>query len=233
MKSNKSELTRWSHNFGQFSGYAIAIVMALVPVIMSWYYGIWPKVEYVMPGFLALFSLMASFGIAECLAYPPIMGPAGVYMAYLTGNTSALKMPCAISAMKITDVKFGTDEGNAVAMLSVGISTLTVTIVIIMGVILAVPLEPVLKSPVLAPSINSVVPAILGALLCSVIVGNLKYYVLPLIAAVLLLAFTKINTALIIVILLAISLSNGFLLKSYADKKNKANLGEPVVKLES
>lgn len=231
MKSNKSELTNWSHNFGQFSGYTIAIVMALIPVIMSWYYDIWPKAEYVMPGFLALLSLMGSFGVAECLAYPPIMGPAGVYMAYLTGNTSALKMPCAISAMKITDVKFGTDEGNAVAMISVGVSTLTVTVVIIMGVILAVPLEPVLKSPVLAPSINSVVPAILGGLLGSVIYGNLKYYVLPLVAAVLLLAFTQINTALIIVILLVVSLSNGILLKSYLYKRNKDNFVKSTEKL--
>lgn len=85
----------------------------------------------------------------------------------------------------------------------------------------------------LAPSINSVVPAILGALLGSVIVGNLKYYILPLIAAVFLLAFTKINTALIIVILLAISLSNGFLLKSYTDNKNKAQLVESAEKFES
>ena len=53
--------------------------------------------------------------------------------------------------------------------------------VIALGVLLLIPLEPVLSSPVLAPAFNNVVPALFGALAYQYFRKGLKIAVVPLV----------------------------------------------------
>ncbi|MEL7647111.1 MAG: hypothetical protein AAGU76_03415 [Sedimentibacter sp.] len=213
--NNKSNLfNNWVHKFGLISGFTILLLMLAVPVISCTLYNMWPNLRSLIPSFISVAMLMLPFCIAECIAYPPIIGSGAVYMAYITGNTTALKMPCAISALKIAGVKQGTVESDAVSLVAVGTSTLTVTIVIIIGMLLSTQLAPILNSPVLKPGFNNLLPSIFGALAVGSIMGKVKYFITPFIVALFFAKFTHISSAYYMLIAIVASAVIGSILHS-------------------
>ena len=98
-----------------------------------------------------------------------MLGVGGSYLSFLTGNVTNMKIPCAMNARDIAGTKPGTAEDEIISTLSVATSAITTTVVIVLGVVLLVPLQPVLQSETLLPAFNNVVPALFGAL-------GLKYF---------------------------------------------------------
>lgn len=81
-------------------------------------------------------------------------------------------------------LKPGTPENEIISTISVATSAIVTTLVIVAGVILMIPLRPVLENPVLVPAFDNVVPALFGAL-------GLKYFMKsPKIAAIPVLSMT-------------------------------------------
>ena len=75
-----------------------------------------------------------------------------------------MKIPCAMNAKELVDAKSGTAENEVIATLSIATSALVTIVVLALGVVLLIPLQPVLQSPVLAPAFDNVVPALFGAM---------------------------------------------------------------------
>ena len=98
-----------------------------------------------------------------------MLGAGGSYLAFITGNVTNMKIPCAINARDIAKTKVGTPENEIISTLSVATSAIVTTLVIVVGVVLMIPLRPVLENPVLVPAFDNVVPALFGAL-------GLKYF---------------------------------------------------------
>ena len=80
----------------------------------------------------------------------------------------------------ITEAEAGTQESEIVSTLSIAASAMTTTAVIALGVLLLIPLQPVLSSPVLAPAFDNVVPALFGALAFQYFRKGIKIVALPL-----------------------------------------------------
>ena len=74
-----------------------------------------------------------------------------------------------MNARDIAGTKIGTPENEIISTISIATSAIVTTLVIVVGVILLVPLQPVLQNEVLLPAFNNVVPALFGAL-------GLKYF---------------------------------------------------------
>lgn len=122
--------------------------------------------------------------IVEFLVYTPMLGVGGSYLAFITGNVTNMKIPCAMNARDIAKTKVGTPENEIISTISVATSAIVTTLVIVAGVILMIPLRPVLENPVLVPAFDNVVPALFGAL-------GLKYFMKsPKIAAIPVLSMT-------------------------------------------
>ena len=68
-------------------------------------------------------------------------------------------------------------------------SSIVTTIIIALGVLLIVPLQPVLESPVLKPAFDQILPALFGALGVALISKNWKLAVAPVILMLLLFVF--------------------------------------------
>ena len=58
----------------------------------------------------------------EPISYFLIVGVAGTYMAFVSGNISNLRIPCAMIAQKAAGVEPGTDKGSIVATLGMAVS---------------------------------------------------------------------------------------------------------------
>ena len=106
-------------------------------------------------------------------AATPMLGAGGGYLAFITGNLINMKIPCAVNARDIVGAKTGTPENEIISTLSIATSSLVTIVVLALGVLLLVPLQPVLQSPALQPAFENVVPALFGAMAYKYFRGNM------------------------------------------------------------
>ena len=171
---------RSTHRLGR-----IAIVLTLVmllgaPFVMGAYLSAMPDLGAFARGFMSIGVVYLVSCIAEYLIYVPMLGAGGSYLAFITGNLINMKIPCAVNARDIVGAKSGTAENEIISTLSIATSSLVTIVVLALGVVLLIPLQPLLQSPALQPAFDNVVPALFGAMACKYYRGNLKIAVVPL-----------------------------------------------------
>lgn len=163
------EFNKGLHRIGKAMMVLTIILLTGVPFLIA----IMNQVTIDGKGFLAgminIGFLYIAISVVEFLIYTPMLGVGGSYLAFVTGNVTNMKIPCAMNARDIAGTEVGTPENEIVSTLSVATSAIVTMLVIVVGVILLIPLQPVLQSEVLAPAFDYVVPALFGAL-------GLKYF---------------------------------------------------------
>lgn len=169
-----------THTLGRFCCAAALILMLASPFVMGIYLGGMPDFSAFAKGFLAIGLVYLVSCIAEYLIYVPMLGAGGTYLAFITGNLINMKIPCAVNARDIVGAKSGTPENEIISTLSIATSSLVTILVLAAGVMLLIPLQPVLQSPVLAPAFDNVVPALFGAMAYKYYKGNMRIAVFPL-----------------------------------------------------
>ncbi|MCR5230839.1 MAG: hypothetical protein K6D03_12010 [Solobacterium sp.] len=158
-----------THRLGRILTASVLILLLAAPYVIGIYLKAMPNIPAVLKAFLGVGIVYLVSGIVEYLIYVPMLGAGGSYLAFITGNLINMKIPCAINARDIVGVKSGTPENEIIATLSIATSSLVTIIVLALGVLLMIPLQPVLQSPALQPAFENVVPALFGAMAC-------KYY---------------------------------------------------------
>ena len=157
------------HRLGRFLMLTTIAMLVSVPFIFGAIYGITPDLKGFLAGYAKVVIIYLPVSFVEFLVYAPMLGVGGSYISFITGNVTNMKIPCAMNAQDIAGTKHGTPEAEIVSTISTATSAIVTTLVIVAGVILMVPLQPVLQSDVLLPAFNNVVPALFGAL-------GLKYF---------------------------------------------------------
>lgn len=158
-----------THKLGRWLTVLVLVLLLAAPFAIGLYLGAMPNLGAAVKAFLGVGLVYLVSGIVEYLIYVPMLGAGGSYLAFMTGNLINMKIPCAINARDIVGVKSGTAENEIIATLSIATSSLVTILVLAVGVLLMIPLQPVLQSPVLQPAFENVVPALFGAMAC-------KYY---------------------------------------------------------
>ena len=77
-----------------------------------------------------------------------------------------LKMPCVLNAQKVAKVDQGTAEGDAVALIATAVSSI-VTIIMAIGLLLIVQLQPLLENKNVATASDYIMPALFGCMALS------------------------------------------------------------------
>lgn len=209
-KGKESELfEKQVHLYGRVTGTIVFFTVILFCTYMSFKFGVFPKLEYILQPIITMVLIMTSFFIGEMIAFPPILGPGSLYISYITGNVTTMKMPCAISALKMAGIPTGTEKGNAVAIVAVGTSNLVSVAIVSLGILFIVPLTPFLTSPTVQPFFNNVVPALFGALGGAWMIDNWKFSISPLIVAFLGLIVFGIKTQWVLLTCIIVSICAG------------------------
>ena len=157
------------HRLGRIMLIVATILLVAVPFVVGAINGVMPEGKGFLSGFARVAVIYIPVFIVEFLVYTPMLGAGGSYLTFLTGNVTNMKIPCVMNACDIAGTKPGSAEQEIVSTISVATSAIVTTLVIVAGVILLAPLQPVLQSPVLRPAFDNVVPALFGAL-------GLKYF---------------------------------------------------------
>ena len=135
-------------------------------------------------------------GIIEIFTYVPMLGAGGAYLSFVTGNISNLKLPCALDAMERAEVKPSSEEGEIISTISIAVSSIVTTFIIILGVILMIPLTPILESEALSAAFAQLLPALFGGLSVVFISKNPKLSAAPvLLMLVLFIAVPALNAS--------------------------------------
>lgn len=178
-----------------FSGRIWTLLMLAVficfPLAVSVYYDAWPPVSNFFKGFGAVALLFYPTAIIEVTAYSPMLGSGGMYLSFVTGNITNLKLPCALAAMDTSKVRATSEEGEVVSTIAIATSSIVTTIIIALFVIPLRSLLPLLTADnsVFAPAFQQVLPALFGALGASYFAKHWKISIVPIIACVLVLIF--------------------------------------------
>ena len=169
-----------THLIGRIVSVVTLILLIGAPFALGVILGAMPDVGAVAKGFVSVGLVWMVSGVAEYLIYTPMLGAGGGYLAFITGNLINMKIPCAISARDMVGAKTGTAENEVISTLSIAASSLVTILVLALGVLLLVPLQPILQSEVLQPAFANVVPALFGAMAYKYFRGNMKIAVTPL-----------------------------------------------------
>lgn len=177
------------HRDGTIWNIAVMIILMMFPVVVGIIFNAMPNWQGVAKGLFATAPMYWAVGVVEVITYVPMLGAGGSYLSFVTGNISNLKLPCALGALENAGVKAQSEEGEIVSTIAIAVSSIVTTVIIILGVILIVPLEPILSSTVLAPAFAQMLPALFGALGIVFISKNFKIAIAPITLMLILFVF--------------------------------------------
>lgn len=161
-----SEYLNRTHTLGRIVTILAMAVMLGIPAVVCTVYDIWPTLSSIFATAGPLLAMFVPSALSEVVSFTPITGSAG-YVASIMGNVSNIKFPCAISAMERTNSSSGTEQGEVIATCAMCISGIVTTLIVALGVVLLVPLQPVLTSPVVSTATSYVMPALFGSMAIS------------------------------------------------------------------
>ncbi len=181
-----------AHTWGRIWDVAAILVLFGVPVLICLHNGAWPKLSDIfnqnIVGVLAIYWISA---VVEVITYTPMLGAGGTYLSFVTGNITNLKLPCGLNAMNSAKVKATSEEGEVISTISIGVSAITTTVIIAVGVLAFGDKVGQLMADgsALAPAFNQVTTALFGALLASYLGKYWKLTVLPIVVGCIVLYF--------------------------------------------
>ena len=159
------------------------------PLTVAAIFGASPDWKALGVGLLATAPMYWAVGAIETVTFVPMLGAGGSYLSFVTGNISNLKLPCALNALEQNGVSANSEEGEVVSTIAIAVSSIVTTLIIILGVILIVPLSPVLQAPVLEPAFDQMLPALFGALGVAFVSKNWKIAIAPIVLMLVLFIF--------------------------------------------
>lgn len=151
-----------------------ALVLCFSPaLVLAVGFGLMPPFSAILSGFLAITSAVGVIWFVEPISYFPIVGVAGTYMAFISGNISNLRIPCAMIAQKAAGVEPGTDRGSIVATLGMAVSIIVNVIILAAGIFAGAQVLQQLPAFVIN-ALQLLLPALFGAIFVQFAMSKLK-----------------------------------------------------------
>lgn len=193
MKNNNSYIENvysWGNKWNIF----MMIILLAFPFLCAIIFKAIPDWNGLLKGLVATAPMYWAVGVVEVITYIPMLGAGGSYLSFVTGNISNLKLPCALGALEQAGVSADSEEGEIVSTVAIAVSSIVTTAIIIIGVVLIIPLQPILQNPVLEPAFNQILPALFGGLGIVFISKNWKIAIAPIILMLALFIFTGLGS---------------------------------------
>ena len=167
------------HRDGRIWNISVMILLLAFPITVAVLFGVMPDWKALGLGLVATAPMYWAVGAIETVTFVPILGAGGSYLGFVTGNISNLKMPCALNALEQNEVSANSEEGEVISTIAIATSSIVTTLIIMIGVVLIVPLRPILSAPQLQPAFEQILPALFGGLGVAFVSKNWKLALAP------------------------------------------------------
>ena len=152
----------------------LGVVLAFLPaLVLTFVYKLHPPIGAVIAGFIMQASVSGVFWFVEPISYSPVLGVAGTYMSFLSGNIGNLRLPASVAALQAAKEEAGTERGSIIATIGIAVSIIVNVLMLTAGVILDSSILGALPPSVVA-ALNNILPALFGAMLAQQFVPNPK-----------------------------------------------------------
>ena len=188
MKKNLSYIDS-VHRDGRIWNISMMLLLLAFPIVCCIAFSVAPDWKVLGAGLLATMPMYWAVGAIETVTFVPMLGAGGSYLSFVTGNISNLKLPCALNALEQNEVSVNTEEGEIVSTVAIAVSSIVTALIIILGVLLIVPLTPVLQNPALQPAFDQILPALFGGLGVAFVSKNWKIAIAPIVLMLILFIF--------------------------------------------
>ena len=122
------EFNNGLHRLGRFTLVAGIVLLMAVPFVFGMISGVMPNIPAFIKGWINVAVVYFPVSVVEFLVYAPMLGAGGSYLAFITGNVTNMKIPCAMNARDIAKTEVGTPENEIVSTISVAVSAITASI---------------------------------------------------------------------------------------------------------
>ncbi|MFO3715825.1 MULTISPECIES: DUF5518 domain-containing protein [Anaerococcus] len=170
MNKNSSYMDR-TYKLGRIATIICILIMFIIPSIICTAYNIWPSFDSVMGAAGPLLAMYIPVALAEQLSMIPITGNSA-YINSIMGNVTNIKFPAYLTALSSINQDPGSEEADVMGMIAVCISGMTTMIIILIGLILLVPLSPILTSPAVKTATSYIMPALFGSMLVGILTNK-------------------------------------------------------------
>ena len=177
------------HRDGRIWNLSVMVLLLMFPVAVCVIFGVTPDWGSLAVGLIATAPMYWAVGAIETITFVPMLGAGGSYLSFVTGNISNLKLPCALNALEQNEVSANSEEGEVVSTIAIAVSSIVTTVIIVVGVVLIVPLTPVLQAPALQPAFDQILPALFGGLGVAFVSKNWKIALAPILLMLILFVF--------------------------------------------
>ena len=188
MKKNMTYLDS-VHRDGRIWNISVMILLLAFPVAVCLIFGVLPDWNALLLGLVATAPMYWAVGAIETVTFVPMLGAGGSYLSFVTGNITNLKLPCALNALEQNEVSANSEEGEVISTIAIAVSSIVTTVIIIIGVILIIPLTPLLQAEALQPAFEQILPALFGGLGVAFVSKNWKIAVAPILLMLVLFIF--------------------------------------------
>lgn len=152
----------------------LGVLLAFLPALaLTFVFDLHPPVSAVIAGFIMQASVSGVFWFVEPISYSPVLGMAGTYMSFLSGNIGNLRLPASVAALQAAKEEPGTEKGSIIATIGIAVSIIVNVVMLTVGVILGSSILGALPASVVA-ALNNILPALFGAMLAQQFVPNPK-----------------------------------------------------------
>ena len=177
------------HRDGRIWNLSVMVLLLAFPVAVCLIFQVLPDWNSLLVGLIATAPMYWAVGTIETVTFVPMLGAGGSYLSFVTGNISNLKLPCALNALEQNGVSANSEEGEVVSTIAIAVSSIVTTIIIVIGVLLIVPLTPILQAPALQPAFDQILPALFGGLGVAFVSKNWKIAIAPILLMLVLFIF--------------------------------------------
>ncbi|MDR3122554.1 MAG: hypothetical protein LBU16_02085 [Treponema sp.] len=113
---------------------------------------------------VAIASIGIGMWLTEPLAYWPVLGSAGTYMSYLSGNVGGMRFPVALSVQSSSGTDINDPKGQVATIVGIAVSVFVNLVILLIIVLSGSWLLSILPQAVLA-SFSLVMPCLLGCMM--------------------------------------------------------------------
>ena len=178
------KFTKEVNILGRITSIIALIAMYAVPLGVAAIFKIDFSITKALAASSSLIAIFLPTAVVENLSFYNIFGAGGMYLSSITGNITNMKMPVTVAGQKIAGVESGTESGDVIAIICVGVSSIVTIFILILGVFLiGTWLVPILNNPILKPGFDHITPALFGAIAIPQVINNKKLSATPLIYA--------------------------------------------------
>lgn len=152
----------------------LGMIATLAPaLIMTFFFGINPGISAIIAGAACQISVSGAFWFSEPISYYPIVGRAGLYMGFLSGNLVNLRIPAAIAAQEASGHLSGTNKGSIMGTIGIGVSIWVATFFLTLSIIAGEALLSSLPKSFMN-ILNLIIPALFGGIFTQFALKSLK-----------------------------------------------------------